>query len=216
MNGMISRTMSLLLGAATVGLVAASIAGCPIYSDKDCTVSSTNKCDCKETNTCNGTSSGGCTSSAQCGAGQTCGRDDACHAENCVAVGCPGSQVCKLENGTATCQPSGSSSGGVTDGGPNDGAISDASQPTEICNGDGVQSTCSAGSLCVRGGCYISCEADASDACKYSDHLNVCKAVSAYGKTLHLCGSATDVGSDCDVDGSTCAAGFICIDGRCK
>jgi len=136
---------------------------------------------------------GACSSSAQCGAGK------ACVEEHCVDQCGPG----------ATC-----SAGLICV----DGGCTPDEQPVFTCATDGVQDKCQVGSLCLRHSCYISCDADAgTEACKNADQFNVCKSVTTASGAHSVCGSTTNLGTDCDpTQGKNCNSPAVCIDGFCR
>jgi hypothetical protein len=98
-------------------------------------------------------------------------------------------------------------------------------KPRFVCGadgtpGDGMPGNCAVGSICLHHSCYIACTmsdaGDAGNGCRAADNFNVCKAVSASGTTYDVCGSATNLGSQCDpTQGIACDAG-VCIDGYCR
>jgi hypothetical protein len=134
-----------------------------------------------------------CTNSSQCGAGKACVQQhcvDSCGAGATCAAGL----VCV------------------------DGGCTPDQQPVFTCAADGAQDKCAVGSLCLRHSCYITCDADAgADACKSADKFNVCKSVTTSSGAHSVCGSDTNLGTDCDVtQGKNCASPLICIDGFCR
>lgn len=133
-----------------------------------------------------------CTSSAQCSGGQVCVQ------QHCVAP-CGPNETC--------------ASGLVCVGG---GCMPDQ-KPTFVCTNEGTQDVCKNGSICLRHNCYIGCDADASDSCKNADKFNVCKQVSTGSGTYNVCGSATNLGNECDpTQGKACSGALVCIDGFCR
>ncbi|MFO0547645.1 MAG: hypothetical protein U0271_04605 [Polyangiaceae bacterium] len=88
-----------------------------------------------------------------------------------------------------------------------------------VCNVDGQQDACAAGSLCLHHSCYISCAAPNDMACSALPDFNVCKSVTTVSGDHPVCGSDQNLGSECDPTGATgvaCNAGLICIDGFCR
>ncbi len=99
-----------------------------------------------------------------------------------------------------------------------DGGCTPDEKPTFVCAADGPGTGCVQGSVCLRHTCYIGCDADAgTEQCKTSDKFNQCKSVTTSSGTYSVCGSSTNLGSDCDpTQGKNCAAPLVCIDGYCK
>ncbi len=94
-------------------------------------------------------------------------------------------------------------------------------KPQFVCNTEGVQDSCASGSICLHHNCYIACTtADAGDAgsgCLQADKFNLCKAVQTSTGTYDVCGSATNLGNQCDpTQNKSCMAPAICIDGYCR
>jgi hypothetical protein len=86
-----------------------------------------------------------------------------------------------------------------------------------LCAIDGSQDACAAGSICLHHSCYISCEAPNETACDALVTFDQCKSVTTPSGTHAVCGSADNLGSECDpTAGSVCTTGFICVDGFCK
>lgn len=134
-----------------------------------------------------------CTSSSQCGAGKSCVQEHC--VDNCgPGATCPAGLVCV------------------------DGGCTPDQQPSFTCVTDGVQDKCQADSICLRHSCYISCDQDAgADACKNADKFNVCKSVTTSSGPHSVCGSDTNLGTDCDpTQGKNCASPLVCIDGFCR
>ena len=104
-----------------------------------------------------------------------------------------------------------------------DGGCMPDQKPRFVCQTDGASGTgstgsCALGSVCLHHSCYIACDRDAgTTACRASDQLNVCKQVTSASGTYAVCGSDTNLGSECDLTlGKPCLAGRVCIDGTCK
>jgi hypothetical protein len=178
----------------------------------------------------------------QCYAGSQCPTGDECVQGACTptcsaTVACPTGYSCDA-NGTCTGDPTPCASnpsvcaagtvcsqnhcvpscgGGVTcpaneqclQGGcvPNE-------QPLFTCTTDGVQDACAVGSICLHHSCYIACNADAANACQSADQLNECKPVTTASGTYDVCGSSTDLGSQCSPT-LACPSAGVCIDGYC-
>jgi hypothetical protein len=128
---------------------------------------------------------------------------------------CSAGTTCVEQHCVTPCAAGGTCGGGLVcvDGGciPNQ-------QPNFVCNADGAQDACTAGSICLHHSCYIACSADAgANTCLGADRYNVCKQVTTSSGTHSVCGSSTNLGSDCDPTvGKNCSAGAICIDGYCR
>jgi hypothetical protein len=86
------------------------------------------------------------------------------------------------------------------------------------CAGEGIQATCGAGQICLHHHCYTACAADGGvGACTAGPDQDVCKAVAGPGGPYDLCGSLSNLGSECDwTSGTPCPTGQACIDGYCK
>lgn len=303
--------------------------GCPdsYYSDRCSSWTCSTNLDCPSGYACSSdkrcaltASTTPCTKPTDCATGN-CGADNACHASDCSATGCPASFVCKLASGVASCVPADAiKDGGSTSCGSDadcpspagskcltgscvapENQCADATQCTGgsqcvqgactptcsknspcptgyacdeakgVCTGAnpspctssaqcssgavcvqqhcvaacGTGETCSAGLKCVDGGCtpdqnpvfactpesgcqkgsiclrhscYIACDADAgADACKNADKFNQCKSVTTSAGTYSVCGSTTNLGTECDpTQNKNCASPLVCIDGYCK
>ena len=137
--------------------------------------------------------SGACTNSSQCASGKACVQQH-CVDQCGAGATCPAGLVCV------------------------DGGCTPDQQPVFTCTADGAQDKCQAGSLCLRHSCYISCDADAGpDACKSADKFNVCKNVTTSSGAHSVCGSDSNLGTDCDpTQGKNCASPLVCIDGFCR
>ncbi len=85
------------------------------------------------------------------------------------------------------------------------------------CSTEGVRGTCAAGSICLQGSCWISCDAPNQNACASQATLNTCKPISSAGATYNVCATAKSLGSQCNPPADVeCAAGSACLDGFCK
>jgi hypothetical protein len=95
-------------------------------------------------------------------------------------------------------------------------------RPTFSCTkdgevGDGTAGKCANGSLCLRKSCYISCDPAVADSCKNADKFNQCKSVTTTSGDHNVCGSTSNLGSECDLSaGKPCTGTLICIDGYCR
>jgi hypothetical protein len=128
---------------------------------------------------------------------------------------CANGNTCVQEHCVSPCGEGGTCTGGLVcvDGGciPNQ-------QPKFVCNVDGQQDLCTAGSICLHHNCYIACNPEAgATACMNAVQFNICKQVSTSTGTYNVCGSATNLGNQCDpTQGQNCASPLICIDGYCR
>lgn len=85
------------------------------------------------------------------------------------------------------------------------------------CDIDGQESGCGTGRICLRHHCYRSCDAPNESACDAEAVFKTCKEVTTSSGTHAVCGSAENLGDECDLAmGRRCAAGSVCIDGFCK
>jgi hypothetical protein len=130
--------------------------------------------------------------------GGTCAPGTVCAEDHCVAPcgagnTCPTGQVCVAGG----CLPD--------------------QKPQFTCSKEGTQDACAVGSICIHHSCYIACNPDAgTDACKNADKFNQCKSVSTGSGTYSVCGSASNLGSQCDpTQGKLCPGAGVCIDGFC-
>ena len=91
-------------------------------------------------------------------------------------------------------------------------------KPLFVCDADGPGNGCTMGSTCLHHNCYIGCDVDAANSCATADRFNTCKPVTTSSGTYDVCGSSSNLGSECDpTTGKVCTtAGQVCIDGFCK
>jgi len=158
-----------------------------------------------------------CAGSSMCPTEYTCSTVDTCTepAKPCqITNDCGGpSTVCV----DGACVPR--SPGGVCPSGQvwvENGCIPDQ-HASFVCTTDGAQDACKAGSLCLHHSCYISCEAPNENACSALPSFNQCKDVTTVSGQHEVCGSANNLGSECNpTEGKDCVAGKICVDGFCK
>jgi hypothetical protein len=164
-----------------------------------------------------------CDSNAQCPKGYSCDQSKGVCTGNTTPCGaaadgggtCPSGTTCSQDHCVAPCGANGTCSGTLVcvDGGcvPNE-------QPQFTCANEGTQDACASGSVCLHHSCYIACDQDAgATACKSADKFNVCKSVQTSSGSYSVCGSSSNLGTDCDpTQGKGCADGKICIDGFCR
>lgn len=204
--------------------------------DADCSANAGSKCldgtcvlpadQCTDGTQCPGTSQcvqGACTPS--CNASTPCPTGYACDLAKGVCTGntnpcstaenCSAGQACVEQHCVAPCGAGNTCPTGLVC--VAGGCIPDQ-KPQFVCNVEGTQDACNAGSICLRHNCYIACDQDGgADTCKTADHFNVCKQVTSNGNTYSVCGSSSNLGSDCDVSAQKlCANPLICIDGYCR
>jgi len=90
---------------------------------------------------------------------------------------------------------------------------------TEGKLGDGSPNECPAGRLCVQESCYVPCDIDAgAGACGAAGANDLCKSVMTPSGDYHVCGSATNLGSECGARSQSsrwCSGSKVCIDGFC-
>ncbi len=128
---------------------------------------------------------------------------------------CPDGTVCSQNHCVSPC-----GSGGTCPTGQEclQGGCVPNQNPQFTCTTDGVQDACAAGSICIHHSCYIACAPDAgASACQSADQFNECKPVSASGNTYYVCGSSTNLGTQCNPESGQLCAGSaaVCIDGYC-
>jgi hypothetical protein len=169
---------------------------------------------------------GACT--ATCGGSVACPTGYACDQTNGVCTGnpapcesnpsvCASGTVCSQNHCVAPCGTGGTcpSNEQCLQG----GCVPDQ-EPLFTCTTDGSQDNCAPGSVCLHHSCYIACSADAgadaSTACQSADQFNQCKPVTTSSGTYDVCGSSTNLGSQCDpTSGLACPNSGVCIDGYC-
>lgn len=207
-------------------------------SDTDCMADATAGSKCL-TGSCV-TPADQCADATQCGNGYQC-VNGACTPACNASVTCPTGYACDTAKGVCTVNPTTCSSSSQCNGGTVcvdqhcvtacnadatcasglvcvDGGCTPDERPIFTCATDGAQDACQAGSICLRHSCYIGCNADAgATACKAADNFNVCKTVTTSSGVHDVCGSATNLGTECDpTQAKNCASPLICIDGYCK
>jgi hypothetical protein len=161
-----------------------------------------------------------CSGSAACPAGYACdftlgvcsGNPDACTSSSA----CSGGAVCVDGHCAAPCA--------AADAGPqctpgqvcvNGGCIPDQ-EAQFTCPIDGATCSLTGGGsgVCVHGDCYVGCSGDGG-AC--SGATPVCKEVPDNRGSYAVCGTATDLGDECNpAFGAYCTGGQLCVDGYCK
>lgn len=205
--------------------------------DSDCPTPAGSKClsgacvapqdQCADATQCQGGAQcveGTCTPS--CDASKPCPTGFACDATKGVCTNnpspctdssqCTGGTVCSQEHCVTPCGSGGSCAAGLV---CVDGGCVPTEKPVFTCNVEGVRDACQQGSLCLRHSCYIACDADAgTEACKNADTFNQCKSVTTSSGSYSVCGSTSNLGTECDPTQSKACSGAeqICIDGYCK
>lgn len=183
---------------------------------------------CSDATQCPGTAQcvdGACT--PQCDATHPCPTGFSCDAKGVCAgnptpcssgTSCSGGNVCVSGHCVAPCS-AGSCTGGLVCVG---GGCVPNQKPQFVCQTEGVRDACAAGSLCLRHSCYIGCGggdagADAGASCLGADKFNVCKSVQTASGTYSVCGSTSNLGTECDpAQNKACTGGKVCIDGFCR
>jgi hypothetical protein len=166
-----------------------------------------------------------CSANAPCPGGYACDfTRGVCNVDSgpCAGSGpstCQGGSTCV----EGRCVPPCSAGGGASacPGGQlciNGGCIPDEAA-TFDCKNDGqsglLATACSATAICLHHGCYPGCDPDAgASAC--SDPATVCKQVTVTEGTYDVCGTAANLGSDCDPAIGMYCSGSVCIDGYCR
>jgi hypothetical protein len=138
-----------------------------------------------------------CASSADCQGGAVCVESRCvapCAAPDAGGPACASGQICV-----------------------NGGCIFDQ-QAHFTCQNDGNSGTlannCDPTSICLHGDCYPACSEDGGGC---SGAGVSCKSVTIAKGTFAVCGTATNLGSDCDpAVGNYCEGTDVCIDGYCK
>lgn len=165
---------------------------------------------------------GKCTPS--CANGSMCPTDYKCSTVNTCTVP---AQACTITNdcGSATevcvagaCVPRSPGNGSCGTGTVwvENGCIPDQ-HASFVCAIDGSQDACATGSICLHHSCYISCASPNQNACTVLPTFNQCKSVTTTSGAHSVCGSSSNLGSDCNpTEGVGCQAGHICVDGYCK
>lgn len=176
---------------------------------------------CPGTEQCvDGVCTPGCDTTHPCPTGYACDARGVCtgNPNPCTtSAQCTGGNVC-VEGHCASPCGSGCGTGLVCTSG---GCIPDQ-KPVFVCSQEGVQDACAKGSICLHHSCYIACSsadggADAGNQCKSADKFNVCKSVPTSSGTYSVCGSTSNLGTECDPTlNKSCAAGKVCIDGYCR
>jgi hypothetical protein len=179
-----------------------------------------------------------CADETQCGANEQCVQG-VCTPSCSATKACPTGYACDANNGVCTNNPSActvpggacGSNGICIEGhcdakcGTNNtcgnglvcvnGGCMPNEKPNFICQNEGVQDACATGSLCLRHNCYISCQSN-PNACATADQFNICKTVTTTSGSYNVCGSSSNLGSDCDPTiGKNCPTTGVCIDGYC-
>lgn len=156
----------------------------------------------------------------------TCASGYSCDATTGLCTAGAGQTSCetgkKLVNGRCV-------TAAATDGACATGTVSVAGgcvvddRPTFFCDqsgtADGAQDKCSAGSICLHHNCYVTCDPAVATSCATVDKFNVCKEVTTSSGAHNVCGSSTNLGSQCDPTATppkTCTGALLCIDGFCK
>ncbi len=208
--------------------------GC--YRDSDCTSPPGSKC---LSGTC-AAPADQCSDATQCPNAQQCVQG-VCTPSCSSTKPCPTGYACDLAKGVCTNNPKPCTEGGnqcaagttcvqqhcvalcgVGNTCPSglicvDGGCMPDQRPVFTCAKEGVRDACAPGSICLRHSCYITCDSDASNACRASDKFNVCKQVTTASGVYAVCGSDANLGTECDpTQNKGCNNPLICIDGFCR
>ncbi len=164
----------------------------------------------------------------QCSASTPCPTGYACdfglgvcnvNPDPCTGTGtssCQGGAVCVESHCVPPC--TGAEGGAACPSGQacvNGGCIPDQ-KALFSCRNDGASgqlaNTCDPSSTCVHHDCYTTCDGDGGG-CAASQ----CKQVTVRAGTYAVCGTATTLGSDCDLAaGAACPSPGTCVDGYCR
>ena len=182
-----------------------------------------------------------CSDATQCNGNAAC-VDGVCTPKCVDNTNCPTGYSCDTAKGICSGNPNPCGSGGTACAGTNvcvdahcvapcdadnkcgtnlicvqGGCVPDE-KPSFVCNTEGVQDACAKGSVCLHHNCYIGCstDADGSTSCANADRFNLCKNVSTSTGSVNVCGSSTNLGSECDPTQSKNCASGVCIDGFCR
>jgi hypothetical protein len=139
-----------------------------------------------------------------CGSGTTCTSGDVCVEQHCV-LPCGDGGTCATAGFVCV-----------------EGGCIPNQLPTFVCGadgsiGDGQAGDCAIGSICLHHSCFIACNPDAgATACAEAAMFNVCKSVTTSSGTYPVCGSSSNLGSQCDpTQNEDCPSSGVCIDGYC-
>jgi hypothetical protein len=139
-----------------------------------------------------------------CGSGASCSTGDVCVEQHCVAP-CGDGGTCSAAGFVCV-----------------EGGCIPNQLPTFVCGadgsvGDGQAGDCAIGSICLHHSCFIACNPDAgATACAEAAMFNVCKSVTTSNGTYPVCGSSSNLGSQCDpTQNQACPNSGVCIDGFC-
>jgi hypothetical protein len=99
-----------------------------------------------------------------------------------------------------------------------DGGCIPDQKPVFVCQTDGEQGSCDTGSICLHHSCYVACDPDASTSCATDTGFPICKPVTTSSGVYSVCGSTTNLGSQCDPTRNiACSTSTdVCIDGYCR
>lgn len=159
-----------------------------------------------------------CSGTKPCPTGYACDDKGVC-TENpspCTSSSqCTDGKVCVQEHCVDPCGANGACAPGLV---CIDGGCTPDEKPVFTCNTEGTQDACQPGSICLRHSCYIACDpADGPEACKSADTFNECKSVTTSSGTYNVCGSTSNLGTECDpTQNKHCTMPAVCIDGYCR
>ena len=129
---------------------------------------------------------------------------------------CNGGNVCVQEHCVAPCGAGATCPSGLV---CIDGGCTPDEQPVFTCATDGVAGQVPGGQPLPPPQLLhlVRQQTAVPDSCKSADQFNVCKSVTTSSGPHSVCGSTTNLGTDCDpTQAKNCASPLVCIDGFCR
>jgi hypothetical protein len=171
-----------------------------------------------------------CSSTVACPTGYSCDLTNGVCTGNPTPCGgadggaaCTGGTTCVEQHCVPTCMTGDKCGTGLVC--VDNGCIPDQA-PIFTCNvdgaeGDGGPGNCDVGSICLDHSCFISCvpaTADGGTTACSKTMFPECKPVIEGSTTYYACGTATNLGNQCNpTQGMNCSgADQVCIDGYCQ
>ena len=159
-----------------------------------------------------------CSQTQACPTGYSCDTNGVCTGDPTPCESnpsvCTGGTVCSQNHCVAACG-TGANACPVNEQCVQGGCVPNQ-EPQFTCTNEGVQDACAPGSICLHHSCYIACNLDAANACQSADQFNECKPVTTSTGTYDVCGSSTNLGTQCNpTEGVSCPNAGVCIDGYC-